>query len=224
MSTDLQHQISELQEAYSPLSQINVVEEETVISGPLCFSSTPDGLENICEIFNIELHVPNNYTTCLPCIIETDGRIGKDFHHLNDDGTLCLAVPMEARRIFQENPSLLGFIDKLVVPYLYGYCYWYKHGKMPFDEAQHGASGIIEYYKDVFNPQIKDRDFIRALYNIYRYGYRGHHPCPCGSGKIIRKCHSVEVKQLSDNVYRTDLTHDLLAIFELYNRFKTVEI
>ena len=220
MNIDLQQQISELQGAYSALIQVNTAEDKTVISGPLYFSSTPDGMENICETFNIELHIPRKYPVYMPYVVETGGRISKDFHHLNDDGTLCLAVPMEVRRIFQKQPSLLGFVDKLVVPYLYGYCYWSKHGKMPFDEAQHGAAGIFEHYKDVFHPKSEDREFIRALYNIYRYGYRGHHPCPCGSGRIIRKCHSAEVKQLSDDIYRMDLTHDLLAIFELYNASK----
>jgi hypothetical protein len=31
---------------------------------------------------------------------------------------------------------------------------------------------------------------ILALLKIMADGsYRGHHPCPCGSGKILRKCH-----------------------------------
>jgi len=217
MNSDLQQQITELQEAYSALNEIEILGTETIISGFLCFSAAPKDLENICETFSLEIHVPNNYPVELPHVIELEGKIEKEFSHLNDDNTLCLAVPMEVRRIFQETPTLLGFVEKLVIPYLYGYCYcyWKKHGAMPFGEANHGNTGVLEYYRELFNP-LNDLVLLKGLYGIYQHGYRGHHSCPCGSEIIVRKCHKDTVLWLTNRSNKTELMHDLYIILDSY--------
>jgi len=215
MTNALQQQITELQEAYTTLNEIDILDTETVISGHLCFSATPKNLENICDTFSLEIHIPNNYPTELPHVIEVDGKVEKTFSHLNEDKTLCLAVPMEVRRIFQDTPSLLGFVEKLVIPYLYGYCYWKKHGIMPFGEASHGNAGVLEYYRELFNP-VNDLALLKGLYGIYKHGYRGHHSCPCGSGAIIRKCHKDTVLWLTNRSNKTELMHDLFKALDSY--------
>ena len=215
MRSDLQQQITELQEAYSELNEIEVTGTETIISGLLCFSAAPKDLENICETFSIRIHVPNNYPTELPHVIEVGGKVEKAFSHLNDDNTLCLAVPMEMRRIFKETPTLLGFVEKLVIPYLYGYVYQQKHGTMPFGEAPHGNAGVLEYYRELFNPT-NDLALLKGLYGIYQHGYRGHHSCPCGSGIIIRKCHKDTVLWLTDQSNKTELMRDLCRVLDSY--------
>ena len=99
----------------------HVVEQdtETFLSGALHFEASADGLESISASFDIELIIPHVFPDRLPRAKEISGRIGTDYGHLNPDGTLCLAVPIEQRRVFFEQPTLLGYVDRLVVPYLY---------------------------------------------------------------------------------------------------------
>ena len=48
-------------------------------------------------------------------------------------------------------PSLLRFVERCLIPYLYGFSYFQRHqGKLPFGELAHGAEGIRQDYKDLF--------------------------------------------------------------------------
>ena len=123
------------------------------------FEASADGLETISESFDIELSVPHAFPDRFPQAREAGGRIDTDYEHLNPDGTLCLAVPIEQRRLFLEQPTVLGFVNRLLVPYLYGYSFWRKHGYHPFGEAAHGSEGILRHYVDTLGL----RDPVAAL-------------------------------------------------------------
>ena len=163
-------------------------EHEAVLGGLLAFEASANGLETISDCFEVELRVPQGYPQRLPVVLETTGRIRVDYDHVNAGGTLCLGTPVEERRIFLQQPRLLGFVNRLVVPFLYGYCYWKKHGEHPFGEEEHGAEGILQHYVDALRLDSKEVAASVVCY-LYEYGYRGHHPCPCGSGRVVRDCH-----------------------------------
>lgn len=118
--TDLLAEIAELQGAYSGLTSITEGESGTVISGRLAFDVTAQGFEPIADCFDIEVHVRFRYPQILPSVREIGGKIPDRYPHVYRDGTLCLEVPVDARRIFLQQPSLLGFVDRLVIPFLYG--------------------------------------------------------------------------------------------------------
>ena len=214
MTEDLQRQIGELTAVHKGLT--NVIERDTdmVVSGALSFEASAEGLETIIESFDIELTVPNDFPEALPRVRETGGRIGTDYEHRNPSGTLCLAVPVEQRRIFLEQPTLLGFVNRLVIPFLYGYCFFKKHGRHPFDEAPHGYEGILRHYVDTLGL----RDEVAALAVIcflIEHGYRGHHDCPCGSGEKVRTCHGPALLALSRAHNQQSMRNDFIAIFGL---------
>ena len=95
---------------------------------------------------------------------------------------------MEVYRRFKADPRLVAFVKTLVVEYLYGYAHLEKHGTFPFGELSHGCQGIREYYQATFSTD--DVQIAMALLKVLTDGvYRGHHACPCSSGKILRKCH-----------------------------------
>lgn len=220
MTENLAKQVAELTGAYEGLVQVAQRETETILSGALAFEVSADGLETISETFDIELAIPHTFPDRLPQAKANGGRIGTDYEHVFTDGTLCLAVPIEQRRVFFEQPTLLGFVDRLLVPYLYGYCFWRKHGYHPFEEAAHGSEGILRHYLDTlgFHDPLAA---LAAICFLYEHGYRGHHGCPCGSGRIVRACHGPRLRALHDHHTPETLRGDFLAIFDVcYARFQ----
>ena len=214
MEEELAAPIAELQTVHDGLTEIEEREHEIAISGVLSFEASHDRLATITDTFEIELLIPEGYPDRLPQVRETGSKIVGDYDHVYADGRLCLAVPVEERRIFGRQPSLLGFVNNLVVPYMYGYCHWRRHGEHPFGEQKHGAEGIVQYYVE----RLHLKDDITALAIIaflFEYGYRGHHACPCGSGQIIRKCHGLALRELHEHHTLETLHVDFAAVLVL---------
>jgi hypothetical protein len=211
---DLRQQIIELSGVHKGLTNIVERDVETIVSGTLPFEASADGLETIRESFAIELIVPHSFPNALPRVKEIGGRIVADYEHRNPGGTLCLAVPVEQRRVFFEQPTLLGFVNRLVIPYLYGYCFWKKHGRHPFDEAAHGYEGILRHYIDTLGLH-DDLAALGVICFLFEHGYRGHHECPCGSGLRVRACHGPALRALHEHHTPQTLRNDFIAIFEI---------
>lgn len=212
MREELRKQIAELTSVHKGLRRTVDDDVHTLLSGALDFEASAGGLETISESFEIELSVPHAFPDRSPQASEVGGRIGADYNHRNPDGTLCLAVPIEQRRLFLEQPTLLGYVNRLLVPYLYGYSFWRKHGHHPFGEAAHGAEGILRHYVDTLGLH----DPVAALAVIsflFEHGYRGHHDCPCGSGRRVRVCHGPALRALHDQHTPETLHTDFSAIF-----------
>lgn len=211
---NLQKQLTELKGVHKGLIHIVELDADALLSGKLDFEASADGLESISDSFDIELTIPHVFPDRLPRAKELGGRIRPDYDHLNPDGTLCLAVPIEERRVFLKQPTLLGFVDRLLIPYFYGYCFWIKHGWHPFGEAAHGYEGILDHYIDALGL----RDSLAALAVIcflFEHGYRGHHNCPCGSGRKVRLCHGPELRALHDQHTPETLRQDFSAILSI---------
>ena len=140
---------AELAEQYQLLALTAGDYDTWVVQGLLEFSATHEDV-GIKDAFHIELIIPKDYPDILPSVTEIGGRIPKEFHkHAN--GSLCLGAPLEVRMKFAQNPSLLGFVNEQVIPFLFSFCYSQLHGRMPFDERTHGGKGVLEYYIKLFN-------------------------------------------------------------------------
>jgi len=212
VTDELQRQIAELRAVHKGLTEASESEAGTVVSGKLPFEASADGLESIVESFDVELTIPRDFPETLPTVKEIGGRIEADYQHRNPSGTLCLAVPIEQRRLFLEQPTLLGFVNRLVIPYFYGYCYFKKHGRHPFDEAAHGHEGILRHYLDTLG--LRDElTALRIISFLIDHGYRGHHECPCGSGRTVRACHGPALLALHRTHNKESLKTDFAAIF-----------
>ena len=211
VTEDLRKQIVELSGVHKGLTDVVEHDAETLLSGTLDFEASADELETITASFDIELTIPHVLPDRLPRAKEVGGRIGTDYEHLNPDGTLCLAVPVEQRRVFFEQPTLLGFVERLLVPYLYGYCFWKKNGYHPFNEAAHGNEGILRYYVDTLGLR-GPLEALATICFLFEHGYRGHHECPCGSGRKVRMCHGPVLRALHEHHTRETVRGDFMAI------------
>ncbi len=184
---------------------------QITVRGVLSFEASFKGLESIQDWFEIEVRIPKQYPEILPEVIELQGKVVSNYEHLNNDGTFCLAVPIAEQLAFKKEPNLLGFVNNLVVNYLYSYCYWQQYGEYPFDDSPHGIEGFVDYYEKLFEAELSPELFV-GIERIMKHGYRGHHPCPCGSGKIVRKCHKQVVMDLAQDKIRRQLSYEIEAI------------
>ena len=108
---------AELAEQYQLLALTAGDYDTWVVQGLLEFSATHEDV-GIKDAFHIELIIPKDYPDILPSVTEIGGRIPKEFHkHAN--GSLCLGAPLEVRMKFAQNPSLLGFVNEQVIPFLF---------------------------------------------------------------------------------------------------------
>lgn len=189
----IKSQFNELKSVYPGLSLLEKDDGIFLIQGMLDFSATYNEVI-IEDIFDIEIIIPDDYPQYFPEIREVGGRIPKTFHTF-DDGTLCLGALLDLKMKFSVNPTLIAFVKELVIPYLYSFCYKRIHKNMPYGELSHGVQGILEFYCDLFDTKSKSLaiGFLRILANKYR----GHHPCPCGSGNKLRNCHGEFIKNIS---------------------------
>ncbi|MDO9529379.1 MAG: SEC-C metal-binding domain-containing protein [Syntrophales bacterium] len=160
--------------------------DEFFINGKLAFSATYNEISIIDE-YEVEINIPRNYPDSPPNVKEVGGRISKDYH-VHHNGILCLSSPVEVKKKFFQKKSMVGFVEDLLIPYLYAHSFLQEYGEMPFGELSHGVEGIIEYYKNLFDVDSNYMvvGFLRILADN---NYRGHIPCPCGSHAKLRNCH-----------------------------------
>lgn len=164
------------------------------ISGEFAFNAGFNG-ETISDRFALEVHVPADYPLSIPVCKEVGGRIPPSFH-TNPDGTLCLNVPVELRKLFRTEGTLYDFMKESVIPFLYGFCYYRKHGEMPYGEWSHGGKGLVEYYKTVFNVA-EDILVIGLLRILADNDFQRQMLCPCGSKLKLRRCHGIQLRETS---------------------------
>lgn len=157
--------------------------------------------KNIKDDYKIRIDFPKDYPESLPKVKEPGGKIswpvGDPNNHMYSDGTLCLETNLESKRIFEKEKNIGCFIRNLLVPYLYRESYIRIYGVEPFSGREHGGEGLINYYKERFNTSD-----IHCVLNLLSYallkGYRGHHPCPCGSNLRLRKCHGPTIREINE--------------------------
>ncbi|MFE9276818.1 hypothetical protein ACQKLN_11315 [Paenibacillus glucanolyticus] len=102
---------------------------------------------------------------------------------------------MAIKEKFSADPTLVGFVENLLIPHLYSYTCFSEKGTLPFGELAHNAEGVLNYYMELFKvtePVIA----LRFLYLLAFDKVRGHLVCPCGKGAIIRKCHAPLLKTI----------------------------
>ena len=167
------------------------------LAGVLAFAAEIPGRERIDDEYEVEFAVPETFPEGVPSVRETGQRIPSSFHKLRD-GALCLGSPTRLRFILFESPSLLQFVERCVVPYLYGYSYFEMRGTLPFGELKHGAAGIRQDFASIFgiDQEVLVDGFVRLASMRKRHANR--RPCPCGSRRRLGRCHHRRVNTLRD--------------------------
>lgn len=171
------------------------------VFGSLAFVAEARGKERIGDEYQVHLLISYRFPEHIPSVRETGGRIPSTFHKL-DDGALCLGAPTRLRLILAESPSILRFVERCVIPYLYGYSYFERHGVLPSGELKHGEAGIREDFASLFGTDREDtvREFVRLT--SMRKRQANKQPCPCGSQLRLGRCHHRRVNILRHRLGR----------------------
>lgn len=160
------------------------------LRGRFRFKASISGNDEIEDFYMLEIFVPDKFPQALPEVKETGGKIPCDGNfHVNLDGSLCLGSPLKLLKKIHSAPSLTGFADKCLVPYLYAVSYKLMHGgNFLFGELPHGDQGIVDDYSIMLG--LRERDQI--IHAIQLLGIKkriaNKRPCPCGCGKRLGAC------------------------------------
>lgn len=158
-----------------------------------CWARSSNGRE-VDEPFQIEVQVSHRFPREVPSVFEIAGRIPKAFHHL-DDGALCLGSPTAQRLALEERPTIGGFLDTVVVPFLYGFVIHSADGTMPFGELAHGAAGLEEDILAFFRLPKGSDPLATLLLAGRRRRDANKRCCPCESPSRLGRCHHIAINE-----------------------------
>lgn len=193
--------IEELLDRYTELRLWPSSSGKLRICGTLEFAAKSNGQPSVTDRYEVEITVPNAYPGDIPSVRETASRIPKDFHKLQN-GDLCLGSPTRLRLILAQTPSLLSFIERCVIPYLYGYSIVEAGGSLPFGELSHGPQGLRDDLSALLG--IKDEGKLLGFVCLISMKKRQANklPCPCGSFLRVGRCHNRRLNLLRDSLGR----------------------
>lgn len=151
-----------------------------------------------------------------PIVFETGNTIPRnEDHHINRNGSCCIVI-WEVWMTAAQDISLQAYFDGPLKNFFLGQQHKTHFGVWPFDEEDHGKPGLISAFADLLGCAKKEQ-MVRYLLRVLSKDWpKGHWPCPCGSGKIIRMCCAANLAQLSQRVPPSNARRMLsrLNIFE----------
>ena len=169
------------------------------VAGQLSFSAEGPRAERIEDSYEIEIKIPERFPEHIPLVREMKGRIPASFHRFKD-GWLCLGSPTRLRLAVAGCPSIISFVEKCLVPYLYGHSYFEKHRRMPFGELSH-EEGIRDDLAELFGVE---KDMVAGFVRLtaMKKGVANKQSCPCGSSLRLGKCHHKRINRLRKRLGR----------------------
>ena len=178
---------------------ICVVNGMVIAEGTYYLSGTVDSMRDgpLAE-YEIKVEVYPDYPETEPRVFETNGKIPEG-RHLNPDGTCCTGVWEEW---LSENkpPSFKAFCDGPLRDYFLSQHHYELTGEWPFGEREHGVKGVLAGCANVLGIESDPHKVIDHLLLLQRPNFKGHWPCPCGSGQIIRQCHGRTIFEMREKV------------------------
>ena len=175
VETVLDNEINLLLKQHPQLS-MNTENNGYVVNGQFVLNHEYNNIP-LYEEYEIKIYIPFNFPCDFPLVWEVSNKIPKNFGHLCSKGELCLGVNCEIANFLNKHPSLIRYIDELVVSYLYAATYYKKYGKFPYGERSHGVKGIMEYYLDFWNVK-EERSVITLLHLVCLFKYSKLTPLP----------------------------------------------
>jgi hypothetical protein len=179
--------------------------DDVRLIGRLAFRSVEmPGLPQLEISYRLKIVVPRSFPEALPRVYAVDGCIPRDYH-TNPAGDLCLGAQIHLRAIVRRNPTLLGFVDGCLVPYLYRRRYIEVFKTEPWGELEHGSRGLLHYYRHILGTKSA-----RACVGLLRLGAMRRRianklRCPCGSGERVGRCHNRRINGLRSSCGRRAL-------------------
>lgn len=161
----------------------------SVVVGTLSFALTPPGKPRIEDSYALRIEVPIDAANEIPRVSETAGRIPATIDEHNPDGVFCLGSPLALRLQLGRAPSLIHFVDKCVVPFLYA-ASWRRLGNIgwPFGELAHYDAGLQDDYSRLLG--LPDSRNVALALDLLgrRPRVANKRPCVCGCARRLGGC------------------------------------
>lgn len=207
-------QIDDCINKYSGL-EIILKNDAIVLNGDFILDATYNCV-SIFDIYTIKIEVTSNFPNSIPTVYELSQKIPRDFQHKYDNNECCLGVEGELIMKLSNTPTILGFIDNILVDFLFSSSHYIRYGFFPFGERKHGGEGVLSFYKEYF--EVEDsKKATDLLYLAVNNKYRGHLMCPCESGMKLRNCHGAKVRRIcecNNENFKRDLIQILIFLNE----------
>ena len=167
-----------------------------VLEGPVEFHGRNAEHGEVRERFEVRLKVPATFPHDLPSVWEQGGRIPPRFHTNLSDKTLCLGSPLQLSIELHAEPTLVGFVNRCLLPYFFNFVVGQRTGTLPFGELAHGKRGLLAEYQQLLGA--KDASTTLSLFRLLGVKKRiaNKWPCPCESGCRIGRCHNRKLNPL----------------------------
>ena len=168
--------------------------------------------------FSTYLIVPDNYPNGVPSLKCNPKEIPWEVdRHVYRDGMACLCVASEYRTHWPRGSDITDFLSTLVLPYFVAQAFYDAHGHWPATgQRSHGREGIFESYREYLQPlgSVSERAVQDTMKLMARVSApKGHDPCPCGSGKKLRKCHRELFSKLRRKIDRRHAASDYALVY-----------
>ncbi len=186
--------IQALLDYYQDMHIVNETEECTEIFGNMHVHRSVDQYV-VNKNYELTIFIPVSDGE-MPYVVDSGGSIEKDYPHRYPDGKLCLATEIDMVLEHEKNPSLLNWMRQFVEPYYVIYEYYKRYGEYPYGDRAHGEYGIVQAYMEIFS--VDAVHVVYLLKDIVYESYRGHHLCPCDSGKRLRNCHGESILRFKE--------------------------
>lgn len=197
--TSLTSFLSEVEAVLSvsqPRLTARALEGKIIIAGTLVCS----GPEGPFDEFEIALGVLLGFPSIEPLVCETGGRIphDPDRHVFPSDGQCCICI-WEEWLWEVEEPSFREFVEGPLHSYFVSQSMFEQTGEWPFGDRAHDVDGLMDAYRGIL--QLEDDADVLAYIRLLRLkNIKGHHDCPCRSGKKVRHCHRSFLAELKSKV------------------------
>jgi len=182
--------VSEFLRAFPSMMLRPSPQHHVVLRGQFDFMAQAAGFEAVSDSFELEILVPSDFPRTAPVVRELGERIPrKADNHLNRAGELCLGSPLRLLVLLAEAPTLLGFAEKCIIPYLFATSRRLTDGgELAFGELEHGPDSILQDYASLFgvDSAMKALGVLHILSMKKRMGNKRR--CPCGCGRRLTTC------------------------------------
>lgn len=160
------------------------------IKGQFAFVATDAKEGSVQESFELQIDITKKFPKDLPTVTETGGRIPRNSsNHIYQDGSFCLGSPLGLMLRLSKAPTLNGFVETCIVPYLFAISLKLQRGKpLVYGELDHGANGILRDYLEILRLRTfqQVRDALTLLGMKKRMANK--FPCPCGCRRRLGRC------------------------------------
>lgn len=150
--------------------------------------------------YQVRIEGPHDRSSRILPLLYIEGVAKVADRHINQtDLSACLCSPLETDEFLYPTFSFQKFLEELVIPFLYGQVFFETHGRWPWPDYAHGATGLLEAYSRNSDPskateciEHLSRDVSWAIIKsmlIRQKEIKGHTPCLCSKHDQIRRCH-----------------------------------